>query len=60
MVKKGEYIDFAIELEKKTIDSYDDIKDNEISVGTEMSIILEIVVKIKELEERLTKLEGVR
>ena len=50
MVKKGEYLDFAIELEKRVVDFSPNMKGDEITANTELSIILEMVVKIKELE----------
>ena len=59
MVKKGEYLDYAIEMEKKTIDYNPAIslKENEIVAGTELSIILEMAKKIKELELKIEDLQ---
>ena len=59
MVKKGEYFDYAVDLEKRSIDFNPLIKpkEDEIIVGTELSIILEIAKKIKELEDRINELE---
>lgn len=62
MVKKGEYFEYAIRLEEKTVD-YDPLgqkKDDEFVVSTEVSMIVEIAKKVKELEERIKKLEEVR
>lgn len=55
MVKKGEYFDFAVELEKRTVDFNPIIqpKGNEITLSTEMSIVVEMAKKVKELEARL-------
>lgn len=60
MVKKGEYIDYAIELEKKAIDYSPSIqpKIDEFCFGTEMMIILEMAKKIKNLEARIQALEA--
>ena len=43
-------MDFAIELEKRVVDFSPNMKGDEITANTELSIILEMVVKIKELE----------
>lgn len=58
MVKKGEYIDYGVSL-------YENMKDfdpitmgpNDIYYSTEVSIILELTNKIKELEARIIELE---
>ena len=59
MVKKGEYLEYAIELEKRTRDLNLLIppKVNEICVNTEMSIILEMAKKVKELEEKILEMD---
>ena len=59
MVKKGEYLNYAIELEKKSIDFNPlvKLKDDEIIANTQLSIILEMAKKIEELDERIKKLE---
>ena len=48
MPEKGEYIDFAISLDEEVLG---------VSYSTEMSIIIELSKKIKDLEERITELE---
>jgi len=45
MVEKGEYIDFAANI------------DDSIQISTELEIIRELAIKIKELETRIVELE---
>ena len=59
MVKKGEYLEWAAKL----ADVWDDsnISDTtKTTYTTELSIIIEAVLKIKDLEERIKKLEEVK
>ena len=62
MVKKGEYIDYAISLEEKSIDYNPtlSVKELELVLPTNISMIVEIAKKVNELEERILKLEEVR
>ena len=61
MVKKGEYFEYALELEKKLIDyiPLSLVKENELVFGTNIAMIVEIAKKVKDLELRIKKLEEV-
>ena len=58
MVKKGEYIEFAQSLYEKMEDMNPlDMKEDGFYPTTEMSIILELTNKVKELEAKINEMD---
>ena len=46
-------------MSKEYIDRAESLKDSELTFSTEYQTIIELSVKIKELEARITELEGI-
>jgi predicted component of type VI protein secretion system len=56
MVKKGEYLEYALKLYEE-MEDFDPMDMNRKTYSTEMAIILECANKIKELENKILELE---